>query len=84
MIQKMLGTFPKAFSQAATFQGYFPKWQLSKCANSQAATSQMYIYPNDAFPSGNFPMKEKRQIPKCTFSQVTISLNNLQYFLENK
>ena len=26
--KSMLGTFPKAFSQAATSQGYFPKWQL--------------------------------------------------------
>ena len=25
-------TFPKDFSQVATFQGYFPKWQLYKCA----------------------------------------------------
>ena len=37
---KMLGTFPQEFSQAATSQGFFPKWQLSKCAISQAATSQ--------------------------------------------
>ena len=41
---KMLGTFQKAFSQAATSQGFFPsgnfprvfsKWQLPKCAISQ-------------------------------------------------
>ena len=32
---RMLGTFPKAFSQTATSQGYSPK-----CAISQAATSQ--------------------------------------------
>ena len=37
----MLGTFPKAFSQAATSQGYYPKCQLPKCAISQAATSQV-------------------------------------------
>ena len=37
----MLGTFPKAISQVATSQGYFPKWQLPKCAISQAATSQV-------------------------------------------
>ena len=36
----VLGTFPKDFSQVATSQGYFPKWQLSKCAISRAATSQ--------------------------------------------
>ena len=34
-------TFPKAFSQETTSQGYFPKWQLPKCAISQAATSQV-------------------------------------------
>ena len=38
----MIGTLPKAFSQAATFQGCFPKWQLPKCAIAQAATSQVY------------------------------------------
>ena len=37
----MLGTFPKAYSQAATLNGYFSKWQLPKCAISQAATSQV-------------------------------------------
>ena len=26
----MLGTFSKGIFQAVTFQGYFPKWQLSK------------------------------------------------------
>ena len=35
----MLGTFPKDFPQVATSRGYFPKWQLAKCA---------------IFPSGNF------------------------------
>ena len=38
---KMLGIFPNDFSQVATSQGYFPKWQLLKCAISQAATSQV-------------------------------------------
>ena len=37
----MLGTFPTAFSQVATSQGDFPKWQLPKCSISQAATSQV-------------------------------------------
>ena len=32
---------PKVFSQAATYQRYFPKWQLPRCAISQAATSQV-------------------------------------------
>ena len=27
------------------------------------ATSQIYIIPIDNFPSGNFPIKEKRHIP---------------------
>ena len=31
----MLGTFPKDFSQVAIPQGYFPKWQLPKCAISK-------------------------------------------------
>jgi len=35
----MLGTFPKGFSQAATSQGYFPKWQLPKCAICQVQIS---------------------------------------------
>ena len=35
------------------------------------------IFPNDNFPSGNFPMKKKWPLPKCTFSQVKISLNDL-------
>ena len=45
----------------------------------------VYIYekkqgPKNNLQSGNFPMKEKRKLPKCTFSQVTISLNNLLHF----
>ena len=39
--RSMLGTFPKDSSQVATSQGYFPKWQLPKCAISQAVTSQV-------------------------------------------
>ena len=46
---------------------YFPKGNFPS-DNFQAATSQMYIFPNDNFPRGNFPMiseltifKEKRQ-----------------------
>ena len=38
---KMLGTFPKEFSQAETSQGCFLKWQLPKCAISQVVTSQV-------------------------------------------
>ena len=37
----MLGTFAKDFSQVATSQGYFPKWQLPKCVISKAATSKV-------------------------------------------
>ena len=36
----MLGTFPKAFFEAATSQGYYPKWKLHNCAISQVVTSQ--------------------------------------------
>ena len=39
-VKSTLGTFPKALSQLATSHGYFPKWQLPKCAISQSATSQ--------------------------------------------
>ena len=42
------GTFPKAFSPMAT----------SQATISQVASSQMYIFPNDNFPSSNFIMKE--------------------------
>jgi len=38
----MLGTFPKAFSQAETSQWYFPHLQPPKCAIYQAATSKVY------------------------------------------
>ena len=37
--KSMFGIFLKDFSQMATSQGYFPKWQLHKCAISQATTS---------------------------------------------
>jgi len=40
-VERMLGTFPKAFTQVAISQGYSPMQQLSKCAIiSQATTSQ--------------------------------------------
>ena len=52
----MLGIFPKDFSQVATSQGYFPKWQL----------------PKGIFPSGNFPSVQflKRQLPKSVLASV--------------
>ena len=31
----------KDFSQVVTSPGYFPRWQLPKCAKSQAATSEV-------------------------------------------
>ena len=52
----MLGTFLKNFSQVATAKGYFPKWQLPKCAVSKAATSQVCPNPNarpPVFSSGS-------------------------------
>ena len=54
-----LGTFPKPFSQSATSQGYFSKWQLTKYANFQAANSQGYF--------------SKWQLPKCEISQAKTS-----------
>ena len=44
-VVKILGTFPKNFPQVATSQGYFPKWQLPKCAITQAATSHSINMP---------------------------------------
>ena len=38
----MLDTFPKDFSQVATSQRYFPKFQLPKCGIFQVSTSQVY------------------------------------------
>ena len=38
----MLDTFPKDFSQVATSQRYFSKFQLPKCAIFQVSTSQVY------------------------------------------
>ena len=54
VIAKILGTFIKDFSQVATSQGYFPKWQL----------------PKGIFPSGNFPNVQfpKRQLLKSTLA----------------
>jgi len=41
---------------------YFPKGLLTSGkfprVFSHVAISQMFIFPNDYFPSGNFPMKE--------------------------
>jgi len=30
IVENILGTFPKNFSQVAISQGFFPKWQLPK------------------------------------------------------
>ena len=38
----MLGTFPKDVFQVETSQRYFLKWQLPKCAISQAENSQVW------------------------------------------
>ena len=38
----MYGTFKKAFPEAGTSPGYFPKWQLTNYQNSKATTSQVY------------------------------------------
>ena len=49
----------------------------------------MYIFPNDNFPSGNFPMKEKRHFPhegsmKWTFKfYIFKRFFQLSYSLEN-
>ena len=40
------GNFPRIFSQDATSQGYFPKWQLTKCAITQAATVPSICFNN--------------------------------------
>ena len=48
----MLGTFAKDFSQVATSQGYFPKWQLPKCVISQATLPKSVL----AAALGPFPI----------------------------
>ena len=63
LLTLMLGTFRKDFFQVATSQGYYPKWQLPKCAISQAATFQ--VCPNrSARPS--------LQLPSLTFGKLTL------------
>ena len=44
------GNFPRIFSQDATSQGYFPKWQLPKCAITQAATVPSICFNNIYIP----------------------------------
>ena len=51
----MLSSFLKSFSQAATSQGYFPKWKLPKCAIFQAATSQVWPSHSTQPPSPSQP-----------------------------
>ena len=63
LIYAILGTFPKAFSQVASSQVYFPKWQLPKCAISQAATSQSSI----AAALGSQPVLAAALGPICPF-----------------
>jgi len=71
----MLGTFPKAFSQVATFQGYFPNWQLPKCAITQAAASQLCPSssawpPSPSYPLSSASLQPARRIirPNLTFA----------------
>ena len=40
VLQKVLGTFPKAISQGRLPKYQFPKWKIPKCAIYQATTSQ--------------------------------------------
>ena len=62
----MLGTFPKAFSQAATSKGIFPSGNFP---NVQFPKRQL---PKVVFPSGNFPNVQfpKRQLPKFVLAAV--------------
>jgi len=64
----MLGTFPKAFSQVATSQGYFPKWQLPKCKISQATTS-LAFYSRSIQPEPT----NRQFIPKLDISIFSFS-----------
>ena len=61
VFKMMLGTFPKAFSQAATSQGYFPKQNLPNCAISQAASSQ--AYPSH-IPRPHIMFQPQRSVPQ--------------------
>ena len=56
MFSLILGTFPKAFSQAVTSQGHFPKRQL----------------PKGIFPRGNFPNEGKLPFGKWSFGKMYI------------
>ena len=52
----LLGTFSKAYSQATTSQGYFPKGKNPKCAISHAATSQVCPYTILGTALGPYPI----------------------------
>ena len=69
--RRMLGTFLKDFSQVGTSQGYFPTWQLPKCAISRVATSQMCNFPSGNLPNVQFP---KWQLPKPVLAAALGSL----------
>ena len=76
----MLGTFPKDFPQVATSQGYFPKWQLPKCAISQAATFQ--VCPSHS----TWPSFCSSRGARCQFwlmsPEFTYNINSLDLILE--
>ena len=59
----MLGTFAKDFSQVATSQGYFPKWQLPKCVISQATLPRPFL----AAALGPFPIFGPPPPPRILF-----------------
>ena len=66
---RMLDTFPKGFSQAATTSpGYFPKWQFSKCAIPHAATSQVHS-SRSARPPSPYYTQRLAPIAACVASE---------------
>ena len=52
----MLGNFSKAFSQVATSQGYFPKWQLPKGIFTGGNFPILCHFPSSNFPCSDFPI----------------------------
>ena len=62
--------FPKAFSRAATSKGYFPYWQLPKCAISQAATLPRLAQPQRSAPIAACGASDR--MPSLSFGKLHI------------
>ena len=74
VINMILSTFPKVFSQVATSLGYFPKCQLLKGIFLRGKLPKG-IFPSDNFPNVQLP---KGQLPKCP----SIKISKLEHFID--